>query len=114
MKRILLIINLLIVALSIQAQNGKVRGTIYEESTGETLVGVTVLVVGTTTGTMSDLDGQFTLDLVPGSYSIQFSYISYQTIVLEDVRVVSGQVTVLDDLIMKESSQVLAEVVVKS
>ncbi len=114
MKRILLIINLLIVALSIQAQNGKVRGTIYEESTGETLVGVTVLVVGTTTGTMSDLDGQFTLDLVPGSYSIQFSYISYQTIVLEDVRVVSGQVTVLDDLIMKESSQVLAEVVVSA
>jgi hypothetical protein len=115
MKRILLIINLIIiVSLGIQAQNGKIRGTIYEESTGETLVGVTILVVGTTTGTMSDLDGQFTLDLAPGTYSIQFSYISYQTIVLEDVKVVSGQVTVLDDLIMKESSQVLAEVVVSA
>ncbi len=114
MKRILLIISFLVVFLGVKAQNGKIRGTIYEEATGETLVGVTVLLVGTTTGTMSDLDGQFTLDVAPGTYAIQFSYISYQTIVLEDVKVVSGEVTVLDDLIMKESSQILAEVVVSA
>lgn len=94
------------------AQNGKIRGTIYDESNGESLVGVTVLLQGTTIGTMSDLDGQYTIDVAQGTYNVQFSYISYQTILIEDVQVKAGQVTLLDDLILKESSQELAEVVV--
>jgi TonB-dependent receptor len=114
MKRIFLIISFIISVVSLQAQNGKIRGTIFEDLSGETLVGVTVLLVGTTTGTMSDLDGQFTLEVAPGKYTLQLSYISYQTIVLENVVVEADKVTILDNLIMKESSQELAEVVVSA
>lgn len=114
MKFLSLLFGLLLVFMSVQAQNGKIRGTIYETATGESLVGVTVFIVGTTIGTTSDLDGQFTLNVSPGNYVIRFSYISYQTILLEDVIVKSGEITVLDNLLMDESSQVLNEVVVSA
>ena len=114
MKFLSLLIGLLVSILSLQAQNGKIRGTIYETATGESLVGVTVFVTGTTIGTTSDLDGQFALDVPPGNYAIRFSYISYQTILLEGVSVKAGEVTVLDNLLMDESSQVLTEVVVSA
>lgn len=114
MKFLSLLIGLLVSILSAQAQNGKIRGTIYETSTGESLVGVTVFITGTTIGTTSDLDGQFTLDVPPGSYAIRFSYISYQTILLEDVTVKAGEVTVLNDLLLDESSQQLMEVIVSA
>lgn len=112
MKFSALIIGLLLSVLSAQAQNGKIRGTIYETATGESLVGVTIFITGTTIGTTSDLDGQFTLDVPPGSYAIRFSYISFQTIILEGVTVKSGEVTVLDNLLMNESSQQLTEVII--
>jgi TonB-dependent receptor len=112
MKKLAILFTIIFVATGLFAQNGKIRGTIIEESTGETLVGVTVLLVGTTTGAMTDLDGQYTIEAPAGTYNVQFSYISYQTIVLENIKVESGEVKVLDDLIMKESSQELAEVVV--
>lgn len=96
------------------AQNGKIRGTIVDDKTGETLVGVAVLVKGTTTGTASDLDGQFTLDVAEGSYELQISYISFQTLTVGDVQVKAGEITLLDNLRMKESTLELGEVVVSA
>ncbi|WP_372932886.1 TonB-dependent receptor [Mariniphaga sediminis] len=96
------------------AQNGKIRGTIVDDKTGETLVGVAVLVKGTTTGTASDLDGQFTLDVAEGSYELQISYISFQTLTVGDVKVKAGEITLLDNLRMKESTLELGEVVVSA
>ncbi|RIH64623.1 TonB-dependent receptor [Mariniphaga sediminis] len=96
------------------AQNGKIRGTIVDDKTGETLVGVAVLVKGTTTGTASDLDGQFTLDVAEGSYDLQISYISFQTLTVGDVQVKAGEITLLDNLRMKESTLELGEVVVSA
>ncbi len=112
MKRVSLFVILILGFLLSNAQNGKIRGTVFDESNGESLVGVTVFLKGTTIGTMSDLDGQFSIDVAAGTYDVQFSYISYQTIVFEGVKVESGKVTLLEDLILKESSQELAEVVV--
>ena len=114
MKRFILTFGLFLFMLATQAQNGKIRGTLYDSATGETLVGVTVLLIETTAGTASDLDGQFTLDVAPGTFTVQFSYISYQTILVKDVVVQAGKVTVLPDIKMKESSQQLTEVVVSA
>ena len=91
---------------------GKIRGTIFDDKTGETLVGVTVLVAGTATGTATDLDGQFTLDLAPATYELQISYISYQTLNVKDIQVKTGEVTLLENLRMKESTLEINEVVV--
>jgi len=114
MTKITWIFIALFLSLQAFAQKGKIRGTVYEDATGETLVGVTILLKGTTTGTTSDLDGKFTLDADAGVYDLQLSYISYQTLMVEEVKVTASSVTVLDNLIMKESSLELSEVVVSA
>jgi hypothetical protein len=54
------------------AQNGTIRGTIYEEATGEPLFGVSVLVRETGTGAISDFDGKFEVQVAPGTYTFRF------------------------------------------
>ncbi len=94
------------------SQTGTIRGTVYDHETGESLVGVTVLVKGTTTGTITDLDGKFTLDLPAGKHNIQLSYISYQTLTIEQVGVKAGAAEILENLRLKPSSLQLDAVVV--
>ena len=102
------------ISLYAQAQNGKVRGTVFDDKTGETLVGVTVVVSGTTNGTATDLDGQFNLDLAAGTYQLQVSYISYQTLNVQNINVKAGEVTLLENLRMKESTLEIGEVTVNA
>ena len=59
------------------AQNVSVQGTVTDEN-GETMIGVSVLVKGTNTGVITDLDGNFALS-VPSGSTLVFSYIGYQT-----------------------------------
>lgn len=94
------------------AQNGTIRGTIFDEKTGEPLFGVSVLVKETSTGTVSDFDGKFEIQVAPGTYSLQISYLSYATIGLTDVVVTAGQVTVLNDLLMAEEASELETVTI--
>ncbi len=54
-------------------------GTVLDGQTGETLIGATVLVEGSTIGVTTDIDGKFILSLAPGSYNITASYIGYET-----------------------------------
>ncbi|MBE0637065.1 MAG: TonB-dependent receptor [Bacteroidales bacterium] len=114
MKKTLLLLFAALITSSLVAQKGKVRGTVFEEGTGESLVGVTVLVKGTLNGTTTDLDGKFTLEVAEGTHDIQFSYISFQTMVIEAVKVKANDVTVIPDILMKESSMELTEIVIKA
>ena len=63
-----------------QAGHIIISGTVLDEN-NEPLIGASVLVVGTTTGTITDFDGKFTLEIPEGS-DIQISYIGYNTKVL--------------------------------
>lgn len=100
--------------LSLSAQQGKIRGTVFDDKTGETLVGVAIQIEGTTTGTITDLDGQFSMDLNEGTYSLLMSFISYQRLTVSEVQVKAGEVTVLNNLRLKESTLELEEVVVSA
>lgn len=93
-------------------QKGTIRGTVIADSNGETLIGVNILVKGTDQGTITDLDGQFTLQLDPGFYDLQISYITYKTTTIEGVSVEDGEVTVLDNIRMVSSDMQLGEVVI--
>ena len=106
-----LIIILLIASLSILAQNSFIRGKIIDNETGETLIGVTVMVVKINTGTISDFDGNYSLSLNPGVYSIRVSYISYQSQTHTDIEVKEGGVTIANFNLDEEITQ-LNEVVV--
>lgn len=78
------------------AQAGNIKGEVKDARTGETLVGANILIQGTTRGTITDLDGQYTLsDVTPGTYNIVVSYISYDS-QIKQLRVLPGNVTELD------------------
>lgn len=93
-------------------QNGFIRGTVYDDATGELLPGVSIFLEGTTTGTLTDLDGKFNLGVAPGLYTLRVSYISYETLKISELSVKPGEVTLLDDLRLKELVIELAEVTV--
>ncbi|MBD8387770.1 TonB-dependent receptor domain-containing protein [Dysgonomonas sp. BGC7] len=90
---------------------GSLSGTILDEK-GVPITGATVVVKGTTTGTTTDVDGKYTLSHIPtGTTTIQISFMSYETLQVNDVKIVAGKTTPLD-VVLKESMQQLGEVVV--
>ncbi|KAF5063553.1 TonB dependent receptor [anaerobic digester metagenome] len=95
-----------------KAQNGFIRGTVYDAKTGETLPGVTIFIVGSTTGTLTDFDGKFNLSIAPGEYNLRVSYISYETVVVEKLLVKAGGVVLLDNIQMREARVELSEVTI--
>jgi len=71
------------------AQQTGIKGVVSDKITKETLVGATVIIQGTTIGSTTDLDGNFSITgLAPGSYNLVVSYISYKTLIVEKVKVV--------------------------
>lgn len=61
-------------------QTVDLKGQIADARNKETLSGATILVSGTNIKTIADMDGNFKLSLPPGTYNIQVSLISYETI----------------------------------
>ena len=94
MKRItLLILAFITVQFAYLQKNGIITGKVIDEKTGEDLIGVSVMVKGATKGTATDIDGTFKLEVAPGTYDLQISYISYQTKIVEGIVVTEGQAT---------------------
>lgn len=87
-----------------KAQRRKITGSVRDES-GEGLVGVNIVVRGTSTGTTSDLDGNFSLD-IPDNATLDVSYIGYEPQTVK----VTGQQSL--NLVLREDTQLLNEVVV--
>ncbi len=119
MRYLLTVTLCLVTILSVMGQNGMsqsgngiIRGTVYDDVTGETLIGVTVFLKGTTIGSITDLDGQFTIEVQEGTYDLQVSYVSYETITVESLQVKNGEVVLFDNLRMSNSSQQLETVIV--
>ena len=95
------------------ADPGSIRGTIKDAKTKDALIGATVLIEGTQIGAAADVDGNFTLLNVPvGNHKIIISFVSYKTKEIPNVRVESGNTTVIDTE-MDEEGTALQEVVVR-
>lgn len=94
------------------SQNGFVRGTVYDDSNGETLPGINIIVEGTNTGTTTDFDGNFNLGLPAGTYTLKITFVSYETLIIKDVIVTAKEVTLLENLRLKEARIELAEVTI--
>lgn len=78
MKEIIISIFLLIQVLSLAAQTGTIKGTVSDVKTGESLIGTTVFIKGTTQGAITDFDGNYIITKVePGNYTLAISFISY-------------------------------------
>ncbi len=94
---------MLLVSLGLSAQV-TVDGTVTDGT--EPLIGVSVQVPGTTSGTITDIDGRYELTVPEGGDSLAFSYIGFTT----QTVAIGGRSTI--DIELGESSQVLQEVVV--
>lgn len=81
-----------------------IKGQVVD-ATGESLVGVSVLIKGTTTGTLTDVDGNFVISTSIGA-TLQFSYIGYST------ELVKVSTTDLLKVVLKENVREIQEVVV--
>lgn len=109
-------LTLLFVALATatQAQTGKITGKVLDAETGEDLIGVTVLIQGTSIGSATDFEGNFSISNVPvGKHSLVFSFISYNKKIVDSVVVKDKEVVVVE-ISMSEAVNELGPVVVKS
>lgn len=103
-KSLLILMFFMLCALSASAQK-TVKGTV-SDAAGEPLIGVNVIVKGTTAGTVTDVDGNYNLQ-VPGNNAVLvFSYIGYKTVEVQ----VGNQTTINQAL--AEDQETLDELVV--
>lgn len=100
------ILLLLIPFIAYAQQQITVSGKVTEQDTGEPAIGVSILVKGTTHGTVTDFDGNYTLPDVQRNATLVFSYIGTQTVEIE----VNGRSNI--DVVLEEDVQALEEVVV--
>lgn len=103
-------ILLLLITSSLSAQT-LIKGIVKDAKTQEPLVGVTIAIKGTSNGTITDIDGNYKLDVASGKYSLIASYISYATQEITNVEVKRGETSILN-INMYESATDLGEVVV--
>lgn len=94
-----------------QGQTSKIAGKILDSEFNDVLAFANVLVKGTLKGTTSDFDGIYSLELEPGTYTIIYSFIGYDTKQVTDVVVKNGQTTDLN-ISLNPSSAMLSEVVI--
>lgn len=89
----------------VTAQITKVTGTVISEEDGLPVVGASILVKGTTVGTVTDMDGKFTLSNVPSSA---------KTLVVSFIGMASQEVSIKQNvsIILKSDTKVLGEVMV--
>jgi hypothetical protein len=87
MKRKIFLFHLLLACtFSVLAQKQMVSGVVKDSFLGETVVGANVIIKGTLTGTVTDIEGKFTLMLERGKYTLQVSYVGF-TPVTQDIEV---------------------------
>lgn len=80
------------------AQNvGRIAGTVTDATTGESLPGANVVVVGTTRGAATDADGSYyILNVPPGRYELRASMVGYEAALVTDVIVNANRTTTID------------------
>lgn len=105
MKKQILLLCLALISLCSYAQT-TVKGVVTSATDKEPLIGVTVQVKGSGTGTITGLNGDYSLTNVPASAVLVFSTIGFEN---QEIKV-AGQTTI--NVVLKESSELLDEVVV--
>ena len=95
--------------LSYGQSNGTLAGRLTDARTGEELVGANVVIVGTTRGAVTDLDGKYTFSVEPGTYDLEARSIGYRSKRVLKVAVRAGQ-TQLVSFTLESSDVELTEV----
>ena len=105
-KTLLSLLFGLLITSSVLAQQRVITGRVISEEEPEGLIGVNILVKGTTTGVITDLDGNYSIQVPDGSTTLVFSYIGY----LNKEEAIGGRSLI--NITMSPDSQNLDEVIV--
>jgi len=86
---------------------GKLSGTIKDAQTGEPLVGANVIIEGTNFGAATNVNGEYViLNISPGRYNVKFSFIGYETTLMQNVSITVDQTTILEIKLNPQTIQV--------
>ena len=107
MKKILVFSFLLVLTQFLFAQR-EICGTVVEDSSGDPLIGVSVVLKGTTNGTVTDIDGKYCLEVPANAKNIEltFSFVGfeYRTIQIEESNILNvklkGDKVSLDEVVV--------------
>ncbi|MCZ4409406.1 TonB-dependent receptor [Cryomorphaceae bacterium 1068] len=96
------------VSLFAQAQNGTVRGFVYEEESGEAVIFTNVYLKGTSLGAATDVNGYFSITQIPeGQYTLMVTYLGYDTL-SKKIGVTAGDILTQKLFLAKSSVQMQA------
>ena len=98
---------LLLVLSTMTAMAGNIKGTVLDKQTKEPLTGATIQITGTAQGVVADIDGNYTLNVNDGTYTITVRYIGYKDILLNSIKV---KAETLLNFEMERDAQALGEV----
>lgn len=106
-ERLLMPLTCIVLSIgSAWAQNQSVSGIVISEESGEPIIGASVLVKGTTQGTVTDMDGKFTISNLPNSAKVlQVSYVGMEE---QEVSIKNGIIKI----VLKSDTELLDEVMV--
>lgn len=98
MKRMSILVLILLTAFSVFAQEikltGIIKGKVVDAETKQPLIGVNVFIPDLKTGCVTDLEGEYTFQLIKvGSYTLEFSYVGYEKNIIPDIIVRSTRIT---------------------
>ena len=112
MKNLLLNTFLVFISVfSLNAQSGLIRGVIIDNEFQDPVPFTNIIVKEVGTGTTSDFDGNYEIELSEGVYTLMFSFMGYETLEISDVKVSSQELAVVN-VTMNTLAQGLDEVVI--
>lgn len=86
---------------------GKLAGNVTDAQTGEILIGANLLIEGTNLGAATNSEGNYViLNIPPGTYQVKISYIGYESVIINQVKIVVDQTTSLPVQLRSSSVQV--------
>lgn len=113
MKFRILFIALLITTFSFSQNKGTVSGILTDkDANNQSLPFANVLIKGTTIGTNTDIDGKYSISVAPGNYTVQFSFVGYESVEIP-VTIVANETATVNQAIGSGSYK-LDDVVIKS
>ncbi len=116
LRKTLILIFSIILSFNTWA-DGTIRGTVSDNNTGELLIGVVISLeksegnAPTNYGTTTDIEGNYELKVPAGAYNVVFTYISYKTRKITNVKVEEGK-TITLNTVMEASDAITTQVVV--
>jgi hypothetical protein len=114
MNRFIVLLLSLLFGLATMAQNASLKGRVFNPINNEPVPFANVVIYGTNTGSVTDLDGNFIFyGLIPGFVRVQVSSIGFETAITPEIMVTNAR-TAFINIEMNETSKTLEEISVKA